>query len=439
MAEFINENEPAHSSNKSPESDNDGSVVSSRLRRIKKKTKYNESDNFITFTNEGKAESSKQNVVESSKGSSKRGAQSGKNKKNTDVQFSSDEEIEDIKNLTFNDIDFNNPKQLLENPEELEDLDIRQYYHNPVRWCFDDPRLAFVPMCFLCGSFGNEEEFIFCNLWGESFHPYCVKFTDEDRDKLQEYWKCLNCKYCEVCSSGDKEKMLLYCDVCDKAYHTFCLKPRLNTVPSCGWKWNDWFKCMKCGTTSFFKHREDYFISKKIDYSISKDFSLCIECSIEEYHKNSSDLKCEKWGEHLKFTSEDIETRECLNCLVKNKMWNSKAIAIKNCEYYLKIHQISTRHSLLSFLCKHILAPFLDKFDDAKGALIKLFVDENSEFFREDIVIMEWLKILEMSVKFENEEVDSPKRRGGYRKAIKNNDNRFSDEKPKVCIFTLFF
>lgn len=133
MAEFINENEPAHSSNKSPESDNDGSVVSSRLRRIKKKTKYNESDNFITFTNEGKAESSKQNVVESSKGSSKRGAQSGKNKKNTDVQFSSDEEIEDIKNLTFNDIDFNNPKQLLENPEELEDLDIRQYYHNPVR------------------------------------------------------------------------------------------------------------------------------------------------------------------------------------------------------------------------------------------------------------------------------------------------------------------
>ena len=105
----------------------------------------------------------------------------------------------------------------------------------------------------------------------------------------------------------------------------------------------------------------------------------------------------------------------------------------------MKIHQISTRHSLLSFLCKHILAPFLDKFDDAKGALIKLFVDENSEFFREDIVIMEWLKILEMSVKFENEEVDSPKRRGGYRKAIKNNDNRFSDEKPKVCILHFSF
>ena len=91
MTEFINENEVAQSLNKSPESDNDGSVVSSRLRRIKK-TKYNESDNFITFPNEAKADSVKQNIVESSKGSLKKGAQSGKNKKNTEVQFSSDDE-----------------------------------------------------------------------------------------------------------------------------------------------------------------------------------------------------------------------------------------------------------------------------------------------------------------------------------------------------------
>ena len=85
-------------------------------------------------------------------------------------------------------------------------------------------------------------------------------------------------------------------------------------------------------------------------------------------------------------------------------------------------------------MCKHILAPFLDKFDDAKGALIKLFVDENAEFFSEDIVIMEWLKILEMSVKFENEEVELPKRKGGYRKAIRNHDNKSTDEKQKVII-----
>ena len=91
MTEFINENEVAQSLNKSLESDNDGSVVSSRLRRIKK-TKYNESDNFITFPNEAKVDSVKQNIAESSKGSLKRGAQFGKNKKNIEVQFSSDDE-----------------------------------------------------------------------------------------------------------------------------------------------------------------------------------------------------------------------------------------------------------------------------------------------------------------------------------------------------------
>jgi hypothetical protein len=162
-----------------------------------------------------------------------------KNKKNPDLHFSSDEEVEGLKKKSIKDIDFKNiddyaytAKHLLEKPEELEDLDIKQYYHNPVRCCFDDPSLVFVPMCFLCGAFGNPEEFIFCNLCGESFHPYCIKFKEEDRPKLQEYWKCLNCKYCEVCCSADKEKMLLYCDVCDKAYHTFCLKPRLATVPS---------------------------------------------------------------------------------------------------------------------------------------------------------------------------------------------------------------
>ena len=34
-------------------------------------------------------------------------------------------------------------KDLLKNPAELEDLDIKQYYTNPVRFCFDAPQLAF--------------------------------------------------------------------------------------------------------------------------------------------------------------------------------------------------------------------------------------------------------------------------------------------------------
>lgn len=214
--------------------------------------------------------------------------------------------------------------------------------------------------------------------------------------------------------------MLLYCDVCDKAYHTFCLKPKLATVPSCGWRCHDCFKCTKCGTTSFFKNRDDYFASKNIDYSISKDFTFCIECSIEEYHRNSSEQKCEKCGEKLKYTSDDLKSRECLNCLIKNKKCNSKVLARENCECYLNIHQISTRHKLLSFLCRHTLEPFLSKFGNTFSTLIKHFVNDNIDFFREDIVIMEWLHVLEMGVKFENEETELTSSRGPHRKMITN-------------------
>jgi hypothetical protein len=115
--------------------------------------KYSDDVN-LSYTNEAPAPASS---VSSAKQENKaKSKQSGKNNKakNSEVHFSSDEEIEEIKNITLNDIDFSNPmnytaKHLLENPEDLEDLDIKQYYHNPVRCCFDNPTLAFTPMCFL--------------------------------------------------------------------------------------------------------------------------------------------------------------------------------------------------------------------------------------------------------------------------------------------------
>lgn len=193
MAEFMNEPDKAPSSNHSAEqSDNEDSVISSKLRKRRKNLKYTEEDNYSNLNLDSKNSTGKPAAEAKSLG--KKGSQIIKPRKNPEVHFSSDEEIEVMKNITLKDIDFSNPmnftaKHLLETPEDLEDMDIKQYYHNPVRCCFDDPTLAFVPICFLCGSFGNEQEFIFCNLCGESFHPFCVKFNEEDRDKLQEYWK----------------------------------------------------------------------------------------------------------------------------------------------------------------------------------------------------------------------------------------------------------
>ena len=72
----------------------------------------------------------------------------------------------------------------------------------------------------------------------------------------------------------------------------------------------------------------------------------------------------------------------------------------------------------------------MDKFGDKKGTLIKNFVDDNTDFFREDIVIMDWFNVLEMSVKFENEEIEPGLQ--NYPKALKSSYDRESDSKLRV-------
>jgi hypothetical protein len=53
------------------------------------------------------------------------------------------------------------------------------------------------------------------------------------------------------------------------------------------------------------------------------------------------------------------------------------------------------------------LDPFLYKFGNLSNSLIKSFVNENMDFFEEDVVIMEWLNVLEMAVKFENDDSEN--------------------------------
>lgn len=60
----------------------------------------------------------------------------------------------------------------------------------------------------------------------------------------------------------------------------------------------------------------------------------------------------------------------------------------------------------------------MTKFGNSAGTLIKNFVNDNIDFFREDYVIIEWLHVLEMAVKFESEENEMQPRRGPHRKPI---------------------
>jgi len=54
------------------------------------------------------------------------------------------------------------------------------YYCNPIHCSFDDPQLIFEEMCYLCGSFGNQEDFVTCILCGESFHTFCLQLQSGD-------------------------------------------------------------------------------------------------------------------------------------------------------------------------------------------------------------------------------------------------------------------
>jgi hypothetical protein len=64
-------------------------------------------------------------------------------------------------------------KKMMEHYQK-EDFDDGCYYSNAIKCSFDDPRLIFEEMCYLCGSFGNQEDFVTCTLCAESFHTYCL-------------------------------------------------------------------------------------------------------------------------------------------------------------------------------------------------------------------------------------------------------------------------
>ena len=185
------------------------------------------------------------------------------------------------------------------------------YYSNAIRCSFDDPRLIFEEMCYLCGSFGNQCDFVTCTLCAESFHTYCLQLTSNDiQDMFQSNWKCLNCKSCEVCGKATDEDLLMFCGTCDRPYHSFCLTPEIKHIPE-QWKCEHCFKCRSCGTHKFYNERDiQYGVNiQNSDYSLSKNFSLCYECGQNEFKK----LSCHVC--HEKTTPELHRRHETLKCL----------------------------------------------------------------------------------------------------------------------------
>jgi hypothetical protein len=188
------------------------------------------------------------------------------------------------------------------------------WYSNPLKVSFADPALIFAEMCYLCGSFGNKEDFLCCNLCGESFHPFCLPEPKENTKQLQEYWRCYNCIFCETCHSSKQWEGLLICTVCDKVDHYWCLEPQLIQVPECNWKCPDCFSCVKCGVKSFFSETD---IANRVNLDPSQkfvhsyDFEFCYQCGLDEYRKTFCNLCGEKSGvgQEVKLSSNEMESK----------------------------------------------------------------------------------------------------------------------------------
>lgn len=85
-------------------SDNDSSVVNSKLRKRKRNAIYTEDDNYSLFPLENK--NSIGRPAADAKSVSKKESLSSKNKRNPEMYFSSDEEMKDIKDIKIDEIDF---------------------------------------------------------------------------------------------------------------------------------------------------------------------------------------------------------------------------------------------------------------------------------------------------------------------------------------------
>ena len=320
-------------------------------------------------------------------------------------------------------------KGVFEDQAQSEERALKCLYSNPIVCSFMDPNLCFAEMCALCGSFGNPEDFITCIICGETFHPYCTNLPasclNSDFNKIKQYWKCLNCKYCEICFKAIDEDKLLYCDSCDKAYHTYCLRPALKKVPDCSWKCKDCFSCAKCKSKSFFDAtNENEANNEHFDFSHTNNFKYCHKCGTSEYEKTLCTICnkrekdgslqmcsiCGKWS-HLRCSRikpkefEEMKKMKldfkCITCLVKER--SSHEIHNEVCEAYTNIHNIIYRHCMLSSTLNSILHKYLEPLDEVtSSSLLSAFVEENSKYFKEDSDVNAFLRIQEGHVSLES-------------------------------------
>jgi F/Y-rich N-terminus/PHD-like zinc-binding domain/PHD-finger len=166
---------------------------------------------------------------------------------------------------------------------------------------------SWLDCCFICGSSGASDTFLFCVDCGEAFHTFCVGAPIHSMERSSASgWRCSNCKVCEISGDvPDDEKRMIYCEMCDRAFTLDLLEPQLISAPSGLWICGQCVDCKRCNNSA-----------EKGGASLrfwSQDPEKCFRCGgctclVQEY----SVSKCQVCNMFLRDDDGNFET--CTKC-----------------------------------------------------------------------------------------------------------------------------
>ena len=159
------------------------------------------------------------------------------------------------------------------------------FYFYPVVIQFTNPDLIKYDVCYLCGSFGDNEDFMFCNICQEGYHYYCISKSYIDENKFQRLksnpcWNCPKCKLCQFCNKKSESHDCLVCETCDNLYHLNCIYPQVGVLFTSEWRCEECFKCSRCGSNKLFSENLN-IENGTIQPEFCENFKWCYECGLK--------------------------------------------------------------------------------------------------------------------------------------------------------------
>ena len=159
------------------------------------------------------------------------------------------------------------------------------FYFSPVVIQFTNPNLIKQDICYLCASFGEVPDFLFCSICQEGYHYYCISKSYNETEKFGHLkantaWQCPKCKLCQKCHKKSETHDCLICETCDNLYHLNCIYPQVGVLFPSEWRCEECFKCSRCGSNKLFSDNLNVEAGN-IQPEFCEDFKWCYECGLK--------------------------------------------------------------------------------------------------------------------------------------------------------------